>query len=104
MASLSKDVSLDEEAFHKAAADMKALRQRTSDLRNELKQLYDDFAGALQSEAGEELNIAAESVLLEPIDNLALVINQMAETLDILIQTGYYQDIFSEFRELKDHL
>lgn len=104
MARLKKDVKIDEAKFKKAATDMEKLKTRTSILRTELKDLYSGLSQALQSEAGDELELAAEDVLLEPIDNLALVINQMSDTLNTVIGTGYYNDIFRGFEELQKNI
>lgn len=102
MAWLSKDVVLNEEAFRTASEEMEKLKIRTVNLKIKLDKLYRGMANALQSEAGDELQLTANSVILEPIENLSLVINQMSKTLDTIIGTGYYKDIFVGFRELNN--
>ena len=104
MARLSKDVTLDEDKFRTAASEMEKLQTRTNNLRTELKDLYKGLSEALQSESGDELELAADDVLLEPIDNLALVIKQMSDTLNTIIGNGYYNDIFRGFDDLKNNL
>lgn len=104
MAKLSKDVRLDEQKFLTAAQEMRDLKVRASTLRDNLQALYQGLADALQSESGKELELAAEDVVLEPIDNLMLVINQMSDTLDTIIGTGYYNDIFRGFEDLRTNL
>lgn len=104
MARLSKDVTLNEEKFKTAASEMGKLKTRTETLKEDLKSLYDGLVEALKSEAGDELDLAAEDVLFEPIENLSLVIKQISDTLNTIIGNGYYNDIFRAFDELKNNL
>lgn len=104
MARLYKDVRLNEEVFRTAAEEMQKLKERAGKLRSELEKVYNGLSGALQSEAGDEFKIASNNVVLEPIDNLQLVINQMSDTLNTIIGTGYYKDIFIDFENLNKNL
>ena len=104
MAKLKQDVRIDESKFKTAASEMEKLKTRTNTLRTDLQRLYDGLSQALQSEAGDELELAAKDVLLEPIDNLALVIKQMSDTLNTIISSGYYNDIFRGFDDLMKNL
>ena len=97
---LSKDVKLNEEAFRTASEEMEKLKERNETLRTNLSELYKGLSEALQSESGDELDLAVQDVILEPIDNLGLVINQISDTLNTIIGTGYYKDIFIGFQEL----
>lgn len=104
MARLNKDVRLNEEAFRTASGEMKNLKARTEKLRSELEKVYGGLSEALKSEAGDEFKTASDNVVLEPIDNLQLVINQMSDTLNTIIGTGYYKDIFIDFENLNKNL
>lgn len=104
MAWLSKDVKVNEEALQKAAEDMRALKVSTEELYEKLSTLYDGMEQALQTDAGKEMKLSAKDVILEPVTNLSLVINQMSETLDLINSNGYYKDIFSAFEELRKNL
>ncbi|MCM1534919.1 MAG: hypothetical protein NC126_03230 [Clostridium sp.] len=101
---LSHDILLDSEAFDTASADMQALKERTENLKRKLESMYRDLATALDTPAGKQLELTAEKVLLQPIDNLLLVINHISSTLDEIIGTGYYKDVFIKFEEFNDSI
>ena len=44
--------------------------------------MYNDLTTALDTPAGKEIEIEAKDVLIKPIDDLILVIDQMSKTLD----------------------
>lgn len=102
--SLSHDIVLDSEAFHTASADMKELKIRTENLREKLDTLYQELATALNTPAGKELDLTTEKVLLQPIDDMLLVIDHISATLEEIIGTGYYKDIFIKFEELNESI
>lgn len=104
MARLYKDVKLNESAFITAANEMEKLKGRTGRLKDELEKVYNGLSDALKSEAGDEFKITSNNVVLEPIENLQLVINQMSDTLNTIIGTGYYKDIFIDFESLTQNL
>ena len=90
---LSEDLVIDEEKFNAAAADMMALK-------NKLKTMYDSLASAMNTEAGKEAQLEAKKVLLEPVENMSLVVGHISETLNMIIGNGYYKDVFTGFEEL----
>ena len=98
--SLDQDIKLKSEAFRTAATDMAALKTRAENLKTNLQKMYIDITTALDTPAGHEIEITAESVLLDPIDRLILVIDQMSKTLDDIISTTYYQSVFDKYDEL----
>ncbi|EXM40321.1 MAG: hypothetical protein E7494_11655 [Ruminococcus albus] len=117
MAKLKKDVKINDDAFDTAIEALKNLWHSADDLRGEFEQLFKDFAEALQCETGEELTVAGQDVILEPIDNLKIVIQQVYNTLQIVINKplttcdgqkinvtddgdGYYKRIFDDFNTL----
>lgn len=102
--SLLRDIILDSEAFDTASADMKALQTRTENLRNKLQSMYQELATALDTPAGKQLELTAEKVLLQPIDNLQLVLNHVSSTLTEIIGTGHYRDVFIEFEEFNESI
>lgn len=102
MARLEKDLVVDEEKFAAAAADMAALKIRTETLRTTLTTMYGNLTAALNTPAGQELDLEAESALLEPVDNMALVVGHISDTLNMIIGTGYYKDVFTGFENLSN--
>jgi hypothetical protein len=100
MARLSEDLVVDEEKFNTAAADMKALKKRTNDLKTKLDGMYESLAGAMDTPAGKEVQLEAKNVLLKPVENMALVVGHISDTLDLIIGSGYYKDVFTGFEEL----
>ncbi|MCI8691656.1 MAG: hypothetical protein HFH91_02745 [Lachnospiraceae bacterium] len=102
--SLSHDIVLDSEAFHTASAEMKELKIRTENLRGKLDTMYQELASALNTPAGKQLDLTAEKVLLQPIDDMLLVIGHISDTLEEIIGTGYYRDVFIKFEELNDSI
>ena len=75
---LSKDLVVDEEKFNTAAQDMRALKERTNKLKEKLSTMYEELAGAMDTEAGHEAQLEAKNVLLKPIENTACCISPMA--------------------------
>lgn len=102
--SLSHDILLDSEAFDTASADMQALKTRTENLKRKLESMYRDLATALDTPAGKQLELTAEKVLLQPIDDLLLVIDHVSSTLNEIIGTGYYKDVFIKFEEFNESI
>ena len=100
MAWLREDLVVDEEKFNTAAADMRALKTRTNDLKTKLEGMYDSLAGAMDTPAGKQAQLEAKNVLLKPVENMSLVVGHISETLDLIIGSGYYKDVFTGFEEL----
>lgn len=97
---ISKNIVLDDSAFTAASADMASLVTRTTELRDTLKALYEDLQKALDTPAGHQINFTATNVLLQPINDLLAVIKHTSETLNQIIGTGYYKDVFVKFEDL----
>ncbi|MBQ9541251.1 MAG: hypothetical protein IJJ76_09955 [Ruminococcus sp.] len=104
MARLKSDVTIDDEYFEKAKDAMDKLVTRTGDLKKELSELYKNLITALDSETGDELELAADDVVLKPIENLELVLIQVRDTLELVMGGGYYHDIFDDFEKLQNSL
>lgn len=98
--SLDQDIRLDSEAFQTASDGMATLKTRAEDLKEKLKQMYKDITEALDTPAGHAIEITAEDVLIKPVDDLILVIDQMSKTLDDIISSSYYQGVFDKYDEL----
>ncbi len=97
---LSQDIVLDDNAFNTAAQDMEALASRTEKLKSKLKQMYYDLTTALDTPAGRQLELTAEDVLIQPLEDLLVVIQHTSDTLTEIIGTGYYKGIFIKYEEL----
>ena len=102
--SLSQDIHLDEAAFTTASSNMKALKTRAEALKTKLQQMYIDLTKAIDTPAGAAVEQTAESVVLQPIDDLILVIDHISSTLSEIIATGNYKDVFTKFEELHTNI
>jgi hypothetical protein len=102
MAKLKKDVKIDEAAFDTALKDLNSLIVSINTLKGDFNKLFRDLSKALQCETGDELEKAGHDVVIEPIENLRLVIVQVRDTLKIVKGEGYYKSIFNEFNALVD--
>lgn len=102
MAQLEEDLVVDEEKFATAAADMTDLKTRTNELKVALEKMYDDLANAMNTPSGKELQLEAKDVLLKPVENMSLVVGHISDTLNLIIGSGYYKDIFTGFEELSN--
>lgn len=102
--SLEQDITLCSETFKTAATEMSALKTRAETLKTTLEQMYKDLTTALDTPAGKEIEIEAKDVLIEPIDNLILVIGQMSKTLNDIIDTPYYQGVFDKYEQLMQNI
>lgn len=102
MAKMTKDLMLNDNKFSTAVSDMNALKKRTNQLKNDLSDLYDDLVSALDTETGEALEIEAKKTLLKPVENMALVIGHISDSLKLINGGGYYKDVFDGFDNLKN--
>lgn len=100
MTVLLHDIVLDDTAFTTASNDMATLKQDTINLKAQLKKMYENLTTALDTSAGDELKVTAESVLLQPIEDMSTVIQHVSSTLNTIIGTGYYKDIFVQYENL----
>ncbi len=102
MAILHNDIVLDDTAFETASNEMEALKQNAADLKTKLEKMYEDVTSALDTSAGDEIKFTAKNVLLQPIEDMSAVIQHISDTLNTIIGTGYYKDIFVKFEELNE--
>lgn len=99
---LENDLIINEEQFKSAADDMKALKNRTIELKNTMIKMYDDLVDAMKTPAGNELKLEAKNTLLKPIEDMALVVGHISDTLETVIGSGYYNDVFKGFEDLSN--
>jgi hypothetical protein len=104
MASLDQDIVLDDAAFSTASSDMKQLKTRTENLKNKLHKMYNDMITALNTPAGEQMQVVGEKVIVKPIEDMIIVIDHISSTLDQVIDTGYYKDVFIKYEQLNQNI
>ena len=98
---------IDEQALQTAARDMLKLRDRNEALRQRLEQMYKDITTALDTPAGHQVEFTGKDVLLEPIENMGLVLKHVSDTLNMIIGAEgasrgvYYDKLFDEYEELE---
>jgi len=97
---LSNDILLDDTAFNTASAEMSALKTRTETLKTKMEEMYRELSTALDTPAGEAVELTAGKVLIKPVEDLLLVIQHISATLTEIIGTGRYKDVFIKFAEL----
>ncbi len=100
MAFLSQDIVLDDNAFSTASSDMQTLKSDAEKLKEKLEKMYKDVSEAMDTSAGDALELTAKDVLLQPIEDMSVVIQHISTTLDTIKGTGYYNDIFVKYEEL----
>ena len=99
MAFLFHDIVLDDTAFTTASQEMAVLKQDAANLKTKLEKMYENVSTALDTTAGE-IQVTAKDVLLQPIEDMSVVIQHISETLNTIIGSGYYKDIFVQYEEL----
>ena len=97
---LQHDILLDDTAFNTASAEMATLKTRTETLKTDLEAMYKELTTALDTPAGKQIELTAGTVLIQPIDDLLLVIQHISDTLTEIIGTGHYKDVFIKFEQL----
>lgn len=97
---LFSDINLEDNAFNTASQEMSALLVRAQNLKTELQSIYQDVVSALDTPTGMQLQLLTDKVLIQPIDDLILVIQQMSSTLNIIIEKPYYKTVFDNHSEL----
>ena len=100
MAYLTHDIVLDENAFTTAPREMATLKRDAANLKSKLEKMYENVSTALDTTAGEEIKVTSKDVLLQPIEDMSAVIQHISETLNTVIGSGYYKDIFVKYEEL----
>lgn len=103
MAFLFHDIVLDDTAFTSASQEMAVLKQDAANLKSKLEKMYENVSTALDTTAGEEIQVTAKDVLLQPIEDMSVVIQHISETLNTIIGSGYYKDIFVQYEELNGY-
>jgi hypothetical protein len=98
------DILLDDNAFTTAESEMDALKIRVEELKNKLEKMYLDLSNALVTPAGKAIELKAGKVLIKPIEDLSLVIQHVSDTLNEIIGTGYYKDVWVKFEELNQNI
>lgn len=95
---LGKDIVLDQEAFQKAAQDMSQLAGKLQQLREDIQQMLAKIKEGFNTPAGTKFIQSCESHLLQPLDDQKIVIDHVAENLN-LCKTEY-QSVFDGYRDL----
>lgn len=98
------DIILDDNAFTTAESEMLALKKRVEELKKKLEKMYLDLSNALITPAGKAIELKAGKVLIKPIEDLSLVIQHVSDTLNEIIGTGYYKDVWVKFDELNQNI
>lgn len=101
---LTQDIIIDDSAFETASQSMDTLKNRTEELKTMLGEMYDNLSTALDTPAGKAIELKAKDVLIEPIENLRLVIDHISSTLTIIKGSGHYKDVFVKFEELSNSI
>ena len=101
---LQKDILIDDNAISVASEKMNSLKIRTEELKTKLIAMYNDLTTALETPAGRQLELTAQDVLIQPIDDLLLVVQHVADTLSEINGTEYYKDIFVKYEELNESI
>jgi len=103
-------IHIDEQALQTAASDMMKLKERNESLRVRLEQMYKGITTALNTPSGEAVEITGRDVLLEPIEQMGLVLEHVSNTLNMIIGAAgqsrgvYYDKLFEEYEELEQLL
>lgn len=101
---LYHDIVLDDSAFSTASQDLTVLKADTEKLKTKLETMYKELTEALNTPAGEQVALVAKDVLIKPIEDMTLVISHISSTLNEVIGTGYYKDVFIKFEELNESI
>lgn len=97
---LYKDILLDSNAFDTASSEMQKLKTRTEDLKTRMTEMYESLKNAMDTPAGDAVELVSKNVLIKPIEDMLLVIEHISSTLTEIIGTNYYKDVFIKFEEL----
>lgn len=97
---LSHNIVLDDRAFADASERMLKLKKDTEDLKTRMSRMYADLKSAMQTPAGDAVELVSEKVVIKPIEDMLLVIEHISSTLTEISGTRYYKDVFVQFEEL----
>ena len=103
MGLLSTDIVLDSEAFTTAATVLQGLVKRATELKSKLTTMYENVSIAIDTDAGHTVQLEAQETLIEPVDNLILILTEVSGTLNEVIGTNYYDGIFVQYKQLQNN-
>lgn len=101
---LTYDMLINQEDLVQAQADMLELLRRAEALKTKLNDMYDSLNDALDTPTGKEMKLEGKYAILEPIDNLVVVLRQVYLTLVKVNGRGFYEDVFIEFEALNNSI
>lgn len=102
MAQMTKEVDLSDTYLRDASEKIGKLKTRTDTLREKLEGMYELLTTALDTPAGHAVEYAAKDVIIEPVDNMAKVLDYVSGLLDEITQAQYYKKVFDGYEQLND--
>lgn len=93
-----KDIILDEEAFNKAVSDFEELSGKLQSLRKDIEEMMTGLKEGFDTPAGRKFIKACETNLYKPMDDQKIVLDHIAETLQLSRQN--YESVFTSYSEL----
>jgi len=98
----TKDILLDQEQFKIASNQLTTLSNEMSNLRRDIDALLNDLSVGFDTPAGRKFITTCKNGLLQPMDDLAIVILHVSQNLDLA--RSQYESVFTEFKALNNSI
>jgi len=98
----ASDIIIDEEAFKAAVTDLDELIEKIERLKGKVNEMMSELERGLDTNAGRKFISACDNCLIDPIDKQQIVIEHIAQALDIGINK--YRSIFDSYSQLQTAL
>ncbi len=102
MGLFDKDITIDEEAFSKASADLVKLSGDIKNLSNKINNLLETLSKGFETPCGAKFYNSCEANLLRPLNDQKLVLNHISQVLNT--SKSKYQSVFDEYRNLNSSI
>ena len=95
---LQKNIIIDQEAFEIAAKDFSELAEDVEALKNKVKVMLSDLGEGFDTPAGRKFISSCQDNLLQPMIDLALIVNHVSDNLTTA--KGTYASVFKAYDAL----
>ena len=97
-----QDIILDEQAFTDARKQFEELGDELKDLRSEIETLLETLRQGYNTTAGRKFVKSCEKKLTDPLNDQAIVLQHISETLAQVQAT--YDPVFTAYTQMNDSL
>lgn len=88
----------------RAYVEIRALRQRTQDLYDNMSALFEESKEIIHTVAGYEMNATAKMEVLQPLENLCVTMDHIYDLLVTVVGNSYYKKVTDGYATLNESI